>query len=152
MTLLPCGGGPGGTTPITIPEGTVVAYSAYALHRLPHLYGMDAHTFRPERWLNISKDHNKSKHGANYLPFGEGPRSCLGSTLFSSFSSITADPLWPENLALFQAGFVVVRVIQQFPTMKLPGEKEVNLLGVEAQTTSLVLSIKEGCNVEIGNH
>jgi cytochrome P450 len=48
-TVLPTGGGPNRTAPVLIPKGSAVAFSAYAMHRRPDLYGMDAEMFRPER-------------------------------------------------------------------------------------------------------
>lgn len=51
MTMLPTGGGPDRTAPVLIPKASpTVAYSVYAMHRRPELYGMDAELFRPERW------------------------------------------------------------------------------------------------------
>ena len=57
-----------------IPRGTVVQ----PLLRAPHLeekYYPEAEQFRPERWLE-TRGQDRSKHA--YLPFGGGPRSCLG--------------------------------------------------------------------------
>ena len=79
-TLLPIGGGPDRTAPVLIPKGTTVAYSVYAMHRRPDLYGMDAEIFRPERWnedMPIHSDKTAAVWG--YLPFNGGPRNCLGS-------------------------------------------------------------------------
>jgi len=36
---------------IVVPEGTVVAVPQYVAHRAVEVYGQDAETFRPERWL-----------------------------------------------------------------------------------------------------
>ena len=49
-TVLSTGGGPDRTAQVLIPKGLTVAYSIYAMHRRPDLYGMDAEFFRPERW------------------------------------------------------------------------------------------------------
>lgn len=85
-TFLPTGGGPTLTSPILIPAGSSVAWSAYAMHRRPDLYGMDAEMFRPERWdedMPIKNDPVSMKWG--YLPFHGGPRVCLGSKLHSFY-------------------------------------------------------------------
>ena len=82
--VLPTGGGPTLTSPILIPAGSEVAWSAYALHRRADLYGMDAESFRPGRWdedMPIKNDPVSMKWG--YLPFHGGPRVCLGSKLYS---------------------------------------------------------------------
>lgn len=79
-TVLPVGGGNDLKSPVLIPEGTVVGYSVYSMHRRPDLYGMDAELFRPERWdesMPLQDDPINAKWG--YLPFNGGPRTCLGS-------------------------------------------------------------------------
>ncbi|OAL29465.1 hypothetical protein AYO20_09202 [Fonsecaea nubica] len=82
-TILPTGGGPDRKSPVLIPKGASVAYSVYAMHRRPDLYGMDADLFRPERWdedMPLNQDPTNAKWG--YLPFNGGPRICLGSMIF----------------------------------------------------------------------
>jgi hypothetical protein len=54
------------------------------------------------------------------------------------------------DFALTEAAYVVVRIIQRFQTIKLPENATVELTGVEKQTMTLVLSITEGCKVELG--
>jgi hypothetical protein len=45
--------------------------------------------------------------------------------------------------------YTVVRLVQTFPTMSLPVHEKLELLGVERQTMTLVLSIMDGCNVKL---
>lgn len=60
--------------PLWLPRGTPIIFSQFMTHHLPELYP-DPETFRPDRWLSISP-------GAyEYLPFGAGPRMCLGGPL-----------------------------------------------------------------------
>jgi cytochrome P450 len=81
-TILPTGGGPDRTAPVLIPKGSTVAYSVYAMHRRPDLYGMDAELFRPERWDEDMPMHRDKTNAAwGYLPFNGGPRICLGRKL-----------------------------------------------------------------------
>lgn len=54
------------------------------------------------------------------------------------------------DFALMEAAYTVVRIIQRFPTIKLPEGDMVELAGVEKQTMTLVMSITEGCKIEIG--
>lgn len=49
-----------------------------------------------------------------------------------------------------EAAFTVVRILQRFPSIKLPQGERVDLVGVEKQTVTLVLQIAEGCKVELG--
>ena len=91
-TVLPTGGGPDRTSPVLIPKGSAIAFSVYAMHRRPDLYGMDAELFRPERWdeeMPLQQDPTNAKWG--YLPFHGGPRTCLGSEYLRGlrFSSLS---------------------------------------------------------------
>ena len=54
------------------------------------------------------------------------------------------------DFALTEAAYTVVRLIQAFPTIQLPPGEKVEVIGVEKQTMTLVLSITEGCKVELG--
>ncbi|PSN58810.1 cytochrome P450 alkane hydroxylase [Corynespora cassiicola Philippines] len=132
-TVLPTGGGPDQNSPVLIPKGSIVAFSVYSMHRRPDLYGMDAELFRPERWnedMPLQHDPTSSKWG--YLPFHGGPRICLGM-----------------DFALTEAGYTIVRLLQTFKTIKLPEGEKTQLVGVEGQTMTLTMSIKEGCSVEV---
>ncbi|KAH3911937.1 hypothetical protein HBI56_137160 [Parastagonospora nodorum] len=95
-TTLPTGGGPDGTMPVFIPEGTEVNFSTHVLHRRRDLWGEDADEFVPERW-------EKKRLGTswNYVPFNGGPRICIG-----------------QQFALTEAGYVLVRVLQRYDAIE----------------------------------
>lgn len=59
---------------LKIPKDIVVVPYFYGLHRNPELYE-DPHAFKPERMLPAAK---KKRHPYAYLPFGGGPRLCIG--------------------------------------------------------------------------
>jgi hypothetical protein len=151
-TVLPTGGGPDRNSPVLIPKGSAVAFSVYSMHRRPDLYGMDAELFRPERWdedMPLHGDPTKAKWG--YLPFHGGPRTCLGSKsdyLVDKIKSILIQYVLVD-FAITEAGYTVVRLLQRFQSITLPVGEKVELVGVEKQDMTLVISIKEGCKVEI---
>lgn len=71
---------------LTLPDGTflprnsVVVWCIWAMNRAEEIYGEDADTFRPERWLD--KDGKFVGRSAFEFPvFNGGPRSCLGKKM-----------------------------------------------------------------------
>ncbi|KAK6188669.1 hypothetical protein SNE40_004801 [Patella caerulea] len=60
-----------------IPKGKMVGYSPYVLGRNESLYE-EADVFKPERWLRDQPGGQDKIHPFAYLPFGFGPRMCVG--------------------------------------------------------------------------
>ncbi|GIZ40665.1 hypothetical protein CKM354_000399400 [Cercospora kikuchii] len=100
-TILPRGGGPHGDKPIFVPKGTNFTPSLWSLHRDKDVYGADAEDFRPERWNESLRPY------WSYLPFGGGPRVCLG-----------------QQYAQSQAMYVTTRLMQHFDRIE-PRDSEV---------------------------
>ncbi|KAL8669877.1 MAG: hypothetical protein Q9168_005550 [Polycauliona sp. 1 TL-2023] len=88
--VLPTGGGEDGKSPVFVSAGTLVIFHFVALHKRKDLWGADADEFRPERW-------QKEKASWNFLPFGGGPRNCIG-----------------QQFALTEASYTAVRLLQEF--------------------------------------
>lgn len=61
-----------------LPKGSTVAFSHYITHHLPELYP-EPERFNPGRWSTIDPSPYE------YLPFGSGPRMCIGA----SFAGLT---------------------------------------------------------------
>ncbi len=66
----------------TIPKDTRIQLNLWALHHDPEFW-KDPEEFRPERFLDengevVAADHPNRKH---LMPFGAGPRVCLGESL-----------------------------------------------------------------------
>jgi cytochrome P450 len=59
---------------VRIPAGTVVSISPYVLHRRPNLW-INPDAFDPSRFLEPSRS---SLDRFAYIPFGAGPRICIG--------------------------------------------------------------------------
>lgn len=81
------------------PKGTVVFYSAPITHRLPELY-IHPNRFQPTRWDSITRSPYE------YLPFGSGPRMCLGS-----------------EFALLEMKIVLPMILQKFSIALMPNAR-----------------------------
>ncbi|KAJ5251197.1 hypothetical protein N7489_001607 [Penicillium chrysogenum] len=101
-TTLPRGGGKDGTSPIYIRKGRTVMYSTYVLHRRKDIWGEDAETFNPDRWVG-------RKVTWEYIPFNGGPRTCIG-----------------QQFALMRSSYVLVRLLQRFDKIEdVHSEREI---------------------------
>ncbi|KAL9620420.1 MAG: hypothetical protein Q9160_005005 [Pyrenula sp. 1 TL-2023] len=59
------------------PQGTVVGINAWVAHLNEEVFGSDASSFRPERWLTDDKEQLARMDRYN-LTFGLGSRNCIG--------------------------------------------------------------------------
>jgi cytochrome P450 len=92
-----------------IPRGTLVVIAPYVLHRHRMLWP-DPDVFDPARFL----DANPSRIDRfSYLPFGAGPRTCVGSTF-----------------ALQEATLVLATIVKSFAMRLVPGHSVWPLLRV----------------------
>lgn len=78
---------------VFVPKGTVMMVPIFALHRAPELWP-EPEEFRPERFSKKNKD---TINPYTYLPFGTGPRNCIGM-----------------RFALMNMKLALVRVLQNF--------------------------------------
>ncbi|KAK1122069.1 hypothetical protein K0M31_009912 [Melipona bicolor] len=62
-------------TKVSIPKGFLIWIPVYAIHRDPDIYP-NPDVFNPE---NFNKDAIEARHPMTYLPFGDGPRNCIGA-------------------------------------------------------------------------
>jgi cytochrome P450 len=85
--------------PYQLPRGATVFFSQYITHHMPELYP-EPERFLPERWLAI----NPSIY--EYLPFGAGPRMCIGATF-----------------ALFEIKIVLALILQRHRLELRPGAR-----------------------------
>ena len=104
-----------------LPAGTVVGCNAWTVHRDEVLYGSEADTFRPERWLDSTPEQVRKMESLLFT-FGAGSRSCIGKNiamlemakfvpeLFRRFEMRLVDPgrykIWSTWL-IFQSGLDV---------------------------------------------
>ena len=83
-----------------IPAGTLVGVSSYSLHRNPEFWP-DAERFDPTRFMG---ERRQSQHRYQFLPFGAGPRHCIGA-----------------NLAYLEAQLTLLAVARRFTIELEPG-------------------------------
>ncbi|XP_057967958.1 cytochrome P450 734A1-like [Malania oleifera] len=87
-----------------IPRGTELLVPIIAVHHDPGLWGYDATEFNPTRFANgVSR---AAKHPTAFMPFGLGPRRCIG-----------------RNLAIFQAKLVMAMILRKFSFDLAPSYK-----------------------------
>ena len=110
-------------------------WSTYSLNRDPRWYGEDWADFRPERWARLPRsgvtdpvattageggtgtgngaeeshpdDRETSRDSKFFMPFGSGPRKCLGRTM-----------------ARNEVSYTIVRLLQEFPHLGTRVEEE----------------------------
>jgi cytochrome P450 len=85
----------------SIQKNSFVLWSGYVLHRHPDIWD-EPEQFRPERWL---PEQVEGRPRFSCLPFGGGPRICLGI-----------------NFALMEMTLVLATLAQRYRTELLPGQ------------------------------
>ncbi|KAF9890054.1 hypothetical protein FE257_006734 [Aspergillus nanangensis] len=72
----------GGTTVkgTYIPAGTIVGCSAWTLHQSSAIFGESPDQYRPERWIDVSKD-KLAEMNNSLFSFGAGARTCIGRNI-----------------------------------------------------------------------
>jgi cytochrome P450 len=84
-----------------IPAGSIVTLSPYTMHRHPAFWqnpeGVDPERFTPKRM--------EGRHRYAYIPFGGGPRYCIGSTF-----------------AMMEAQLILATIAQQYRLVLAPGQ------------------------------
>ena len=78
----------GGTYKVEV--GTPVAIPVYGIHHDPQHFPDPEH-YDPERF---SEENKNTRHRHSYLPFGEGPRMCLGK---NTIIILRSRALFPEE-------------------------------------------------------
>lgn len=61
-----------------VPESCEIGFQVYSMLRRRDIFGQDADTFRPERWLEGDAESIRNMERCHSLIFGSGRTSCLG--------------------------------------------------------------------------
>ncbi len=80
----------------TLPKGTQIMVAQSVIHRLPK-YFPEPNMFKPERWA--VKQRRSDTHKYAYLPFGGGPRFCIGAT-FASMEATLLLAMWMQKFSV----------------------------------------------------
>ena len=91
--------------------GDLVTFVPYAIHRLPQLWS-EPEAFRPERFEPGRK---VQKNKFAYLPFGAGPRICLGA----SFAMIESQIIVGSLLSRFRVRLAGPELVSPAPQVTL---------------------------------
>lgn len=67
---------------IPVPEGTEIGWSAFGVQHNKEVYGVDAETFRPERWIDVKDPEQLRIMNSTWeLVFKYGKWQCLGRSV-----------------------------------------------------------------------
>ncbi|KAG7598923.1 Cytochrome P450 [Arabidopsis suecica] len=108
-----------------IKRGEDIFISVWNLHRSP-LHWDDAEKFNPERWPLDGPNPNETNQNFSYLPFGGGPRKCIGD-MFASFENVVA----------------IAMLIRRFDFQTAPGAPPVKM------TTGATIHTTEGLRLTV---
>lgn len=108
-----------------IKRGEDIFISIWNLHRCPKRWE-DADKFNPERWPLDGPNPNETNQSFSYIPFGGGPRKCVGD-MFASFEAIIA----------------VAMLVQRFNFQMALGAPPVKM------TTGATIHTTEGLNMTV---
>ncbi len=104
--------------PYHLPARSTVAFSHYITHHLPELFP-EPQVFRPDRWLGAQPS------AFAYIPFGAGPRSCIG-----------------EGFAKMTLKLTLSVILQRFRLESVPGAR------IDRRVT-ITLSPKGGMSMRV---
>lgn len=120
-TVLPKGGGQDNASPMFVRKGTKIVYPLWTAHRMEKYFGKDPYNFNPDRWGSLP-----ANGGVAFMPFGAGPRNCLG-----------------QQLALLETSYVTIRLLQTFDFIKL------DMVEVRKKSTAIMV-LMDGCKLTFG--
>mgnify|MGYP003662515469 CR=1 FL=1 len=88
------------------PSGATVGINSWVAHHNTSIYGHDAESWRPERWLEFQEQGRGAEVEKYFFAFGMGGRTCIG-----------------RNLSLLEVGKLIPEVVRRFDFL-LDGREE----------------------------
>ncbi|XP_072756848.1 cytochrome P450 6A1-like isoform X2 [Anoplolepis gracilipes] len=113
-------------TKLNIPEGQKIWIPVFAIHRDPEIYPKPD-VFDPERF---SDETVRTRHAMHYLPFGDGPRNCIGA-----------------RFAIFQTKIGLIKILRNYKVETC----EKTLIPYVINPKALMLAPKGGIHLKIIN-
>ena len=104
---------------ITIKKGTTISNYIYGLHRSPELWE-NPELFQPERF---TKEQKKARHPFAYVPFGGGPRLCIGK----QFATMEMKLILAKMIKRYKATLVKSQNIETIPVVTLQPNKAIKM-------------------------
>jgi cytochrome P450 len=104
---------------VTIPKGCIILISQWVMHRNPRYFD-NPEAFEPDRWEN---DLEKKLPRGVYIPFGDGPRVCIGK----GFALMEAVLLLATISQHFQIDLVPDAPIVPQPSITLRPERGISV-------------------------
>lgn len=89
-----------------VKKGSLVRVSSYLMGRMPHVWGLDAKEFKPERWIDVQTGKITAVSAYKFNSFHAGPRMCLGM-----------------NLAMLEMKILAASVLSKFQLQIVPGQE-----------------------------
>ena len=112
---------------IPIKKGTLIATFFYGMHRSPDLWE-DPTAFNPERF---SKAQKKAQHSFAFLPFGGGPRLCIGK----QFAMIEMKLVLAKMLKKYDVHLIPDQKIELLPQINLSPKNGIKMKVVKKKVT-----------------
>ncbi|XP_012222230.2 cytochrome P450 4C1-like [Linepithema humile] len=105
-----------------LPDGCLVMIPIFAIHRNP-MYWDKPEEFIPERF---SSENSSTRHRYTYIPFGTGPRDCLG-----------------QRYTFLSVGAAIVNLLRRFRFVATGSVKDVKL------TNDILLRSRDGIKLSV---
>ncbi|CAH0490607.1 unnamed protein product [Peronospora farinosa] len=96
-----------------VPKGSNIALTYYAMARMPRVWGADAASFVPERFIDPRTGDMLKVSSGKFSAFNTGPRVCVG-----------------RNLAMMEMKMVVACVVSRFHLDEIPGQNVTCSIGL----------------------
>ncbi|ELU12160.1 hypothetical protein CAPTEDRAFT_123301 [Capitella teleta] len=113
---------------LTIPEGMVIQPNIWDIHYDPNLWGpIDSKVFEPERF---TPDCRAKRHPLAWIPFGVGPRNCMGL-----------------RFAWLEMKIVLAKLIKNFRVLKCSQ----TIIPLKLTESTVIIAPKGGLKIKLQN-